>query len=127
MDPIGGGGEGTDTPAEQPTAPPEPSTAPAPSEVPVEVTPVEPEPQPDPDPIEPPQDQIREPEVVTPPNTGGVQNWRVYEMSETAAELGNIETPGALRAVGLSALALLLLSGGGFAAVFYLELGRRKK
>ncbi len=127
VDPIGGGGEGTDTPAEQPTAPPEPSTAPAPSEVPVEVTPVEPEPQPDPDPIEPPQDQIREPEVVTPPNTGGVQNWRVYEMSETAAELGNIETPGALRAVGLSALALLLLSGGGFAAVFYLELGRRKK
>ena len=58
---------------------------------------------------------------------GGVQNWRIYEMSETAAELGNIEQPGAIRAVCLAALALLALGGAGFAGIFYIELGRKRQ
>ena len=125
-EPIESGGSVGDAAAGQTSAPAEPSRPPAENTTPSEITPVEPT-ETRPEPVEPPQEQSREPEVKTDSSKGGVQNWRIYEMSETAAELGNIEQPGAIRAVCLAALALLALGGAGFAGIFYIELGRKRQ
>ncbi len=64
--------------------------------------------------------QLIEPRVETDTQEGGVQNWRVYEMSETAAALPNLETDNPLlAATGICAVVLFLLAGGIYAAVFY--------
>lgn len=69
--------------------------------------------------------QLVEPEVKTDNQTGGVQNWRVFEMSDTAAELGNIEPDqGALGAAGIGAISLLTGSGAAYAIGFYVKLRR---
>lgn len=55
---------------------------------------------------------------------GGVQNWRVYEMSETATELPEIDGDNPLLPVtGAAAAGLFGLSGVGYAATFYHNLG----
>ena len=59
---------------------------------------------------------------------GGVQNWRDTEMSETARELPNIpEREPLLPWMGLAAALLLLISGGGYAALFYASVRRKNR
>lgn len=71
--------------------------------------------------------QIVEPEVITDTDKGGVQNWRVYEMSETAAELGNIEVENSLLGfTGWAVCALFLASGILYAAGFYKDIRRKR-
>jgi hypothetical protein len=58
---------------------------------------------------------------------GGVQNWRTYEMSPTATELGNVETDRSLLgAVGASLGGIFVASGTVYAAVFYMETRGKK-
>jgi hypothetical protein len=66
------------------------------------------------------------PAVQSASDTGGVQNWRIYEMSETATELGNIQEDDdhLLLFIGLGTLALFLLALVAYAAAFYLNIGR---
>lgn len=70
--------------------------------------------------------QIVQPEVVTDADQGGVQNWRIYEMSESASELGTLETDNPLLIFsGIAAGALLMGSGSGYAILFYKNVGRK--
>ena len=75
------------------------------------------------------EEKAGDPEPAGDPARGGVQNWRVYEMSETASELGNIETDSRLAGrTAAAAAGLLLASGLAYAALFYinLNLGRNE-
>lgn len=80
------------------------------------------------EPVEPTTEvKIFQPEVVTNKDKGGVQNWRVYEMSETAAALPNIEVDNPLLGFTGSAVgAMFILSGAVYAAIFYQDIGRKK-
>lgn len=104
-----------------------PSTNPKPSAAPTPVKPAPVKPVSEPEATSDPELQIREPEVETNTETGGVQNWRVFEMSETATELGNIESDNPLLgATGIASGALLILSGAAYVAIFYTDIRRGK-
>lgn len=111
------------------TEEPEPSGG---EEQPPEQQPEEsPEPTVDPEPTNDPESeipvQIIEPEVETDTDKGGVQNWRVFEMSETAQELGNIEADNPLLGfTGAAAGGLFVLSGVIYAALFYIDVRRKR-
>lgn len=70
---------------------------------------------------------LLQPVTVTGNTAGGVQNWRREEMSETATALPDIQadTP-LLRAIGIIAAALFLGSIAAYAAIFYINIGRKK-
>lgn len=60
--------------------------------------------------------------------TGGVQNWREKDMSDTAEELGEIQLENsAVLPMGIASGILLAGSGGAYAAAFYANVGRKKK
>ena len=83
----------------------------------------------EPTPTEEPTADIRpiQPSVETDTEKGGVQNWRVYEMSKTAQELGNIEQDNPLLGfTGIVAGALLIVSGAVYAVLFYKDVRRKK-
>ena len=68
-----------------------------------------------------------QPKADTYTTEGGVQNWRAYEMSETAAALPEIQLDNPLLGItGL--LSAALFAGGGilFAAKFYHDIGRKR-
>lgn len=120
------------------TEPPEPSGGEEePSEQPPEVSPEpveDPEPEQSPEAPVPTDDpepenniQLVEPEVETDTEKGGVQNWRVYEMSETATELGNIEVDNPLLGfTGGVTVVLFVVSGLVYAALFYRDIRRNR-
>ena len=66
-----------------------------------------------------------QPQIETETEVGGIQNWRVYEMSESASELGNIETDVSLLPVAV-AVAILLFGAAGFALKFYRDIRGKK-
>lgn len=69
--------------------------------------------------------QINPPEVQSESSQGGIQNWRVYEMSKTSTELGNIEADNPLgSAASVSAAVLFVGSGAIYAAKFNFDVGR---
>lgn len=71
--------------------------------------------------------EVIEPTVQTDTEVGGVQNWRIYEMAETATELGNVETEEpALLWTCLALAGLFVLSGILYGCYFYSNTRGRK-
>ena len=88
------------------------------------------------DPSQPPQElspsddlgnftQLNPPEVISENMQGGVQNWRVFEMSEAAAALPSIEADNRLSGFAAgAAVALFSISGTFYAGKFYFDVRR---
>ena len=127
--PSGNGGEEvpSETPATETSPPPEPKPEP------VQETPTE-----EPPPVEEPPEvteaetpgnvQLMKPVTILQRDTGGIQNWREEDMSETAQELPNIEVkPELLGLMGKASGALFLGSIAVYTALFYKDVGRRKR
>ncbi|MCD7947637.1 MAG: Ig-like domain-containing protein [Oscillospiraceae bacterium] len=71
--------------------------------------------------------QINEPSVTTDTTDGGVQNWRVYEMSPTAKAMPEIPLDTSLSGVAAGASVVLLAVGCfGYAGKFYFDVRRKK-
>ena len=111
------------------TVPPAETAAPSETAAPVETAAPEPSPPQEPEPEPPPASALHvKPVTVAERETGGVQNWRDTEMSETAQELPNIETrPALLTGMGIGAGGLLILSAAVYAVSFYKNIGKGKK
>jgi hypothetical protein len=74
------------------------------------------------------QFQLIEPVGEGQSSTGGVQNWRMYEMSETATELGEIDEDNPLLGVTGIFMACLFVAGMlGEGIVFYVNIGGKNR
>ena len=139
------GKPGEETPAAPPPGtgeegpPPETTTEQAPPKEPEsEPEPVQETPTEEPPPVEEPPEvteaetpgniQLMKPVTILQRDTGGIQNWREEDMSETAQELPNIEVkPELLGLMGKASGALFLGSIAVYTALFYKNVGGRKR
>lgn len=71
--------------------------------------------------------EIQPAQTETAAQDGGVQNWRVFEMSETATALPVIEEDNPLLGfTGVSAACLFVGGGAGYVILFYTDIRRKK-